>query len=80
MHGISRLIEKINAEYDMWVGTGQMEIHASLLTCLVNTLYGKLATLMTRYTIVDLISVFHDARTRLFWRLPALCKTSSTTR
>ena len=63
---INRLIEKIDAGYDMAVGARQIDTHASLFRRIGNTLYNKLATLMTGYPIEDLTSGFRAARTRHF--------------
>jgi glycosyltransferase involved in cell wall biosynthesis len=63
---ISRLIEKIDAGYDMAVGARQIDTHASLFRRIGNTLYNKLATLMTGYPIEDLTSGFRAARARHF--------------
>lgn len=63
---ISRLIDKIHEGYDMAVGARQMDTHASLLRRIGNTIYNKLATLMTGYPIEDLTSGFRAARARHF--------------
>ncbi len=63
---INRLIEKINAGYDMAVGARQIDTHASLLRRIGNTFYNKLASIMTGYPIKDLTSGFRAARARHF--------------
>jgi glycosyltransferase involved in cell wall biosynthesis len=63
---INHLIEKIHEGYDMAVGARQMDTHASLLRRIGNTVYNKLATLMTGYPIEDLTSGFRAARARHF--------------
>jgi len=63
---INRLLEKIDAGYDMAVGARQMDTHASLPRRIGNTLYNKLATLMTGYPVEDLTSGFRAARARHF--------------
>jgi glycosyltransferase involved in cell wall biosynthesis len=65
-HDISRLIEKIDAGYDMVVGARQLDTHASLSRRIGNTLYNKLASLMTGHPIEDLTSGFRAARARHF--------------
>lgn len=63
---INRLLEKINAGYDMVVGARQMDTHASLARRIGNTIYNKLASWMTGYLIKDLTSGFRAARARHF--------------
>jgi len=62
MYDISRLIETIDTGYDIMAGVHQINIRASLLRCMGNTRYGKLATLMTGHTIEDLTSAVNAAR------------------
>ena len=52
--------------YDMAVGARQMDTHASLTRRIGNTLYNKLASLMTGYPIMDLTSGFRAVRARHF--------------
>jgi glycosyltransferase involved in cell wall biosynthesis len=59
---INRLLEKIHEGYDMAVGARQLNTHASLLRRIGNTVYNKLATIMTGYPIEDLTSGFRAAR------------------
>ena len=63
---INRLIEKIHQGYDMVVGARQINTHASLLRRIGNTIYNKLASIMTGYPIEDLTSGFRAARARHF--------------
>ena len=63
---IKRLLEKIHDGYAMAVGARQMDTHASLLRRVGNTIYNKLASLMTGYPIEDLTSGFRAARARHF--------------
>jgi len=63
---INRLLEKIHDGYAMAVGARQMNTHASLLRRVGNTIYNKLASLMTGYPIEDLTSGFRAARARHF--------------
>lgn len=63
---IQRLIEKINAGFDMAVGARQMDTHASFTRRVGNTIYNKLASWMTGYQIEDLTSGFRAARSRHF--------------
>ena len=63
---IQRLVDKINAGYDMVVGARQIDTHASITRRVGNTIYNKLASLMTGYPIEDLTSGFRAARARHF--------------
>jgi glycosyltransferase involved in cell wall biosynthesis len=63
---INRLLEKINDGYDMAVGARQLNTHASLPRRIGNTIYNKLASIMTGYPIKDLTSGFRAARARHF--------------
>ncbi len=63
---INRLLEKIHEGYDMAVGARQINTHASLLRRIGNTIYNKLASIMTGYPIEDLTSGFRAARARHF--------------
>jgi glycosyltransferase involved in cell wall biosynthesis len=63
---IQRLVEKVNAGYDMAVGARQLDTHASLSRRIGNTLYNKLASWMTGYPVADLTSGFRAARARHF--------------
>jgi hypothetical protein len=65
-HDVIRLIEKIDVGYDMVVGARQLDTHASLPRRIANTLYNKLASVMTGYPIEDLTSGFRAARARHF--------------
>ena len=63
---INRLLEKVNDGYDMAVGARQVNTHASLPRRIGNTIYNKLASIMTGYQIKDLTSGFRAARARHF--------------
>lgn len=63
---INRLVEKINEGYDMAVGARQLDSHASLTRRFGNTIYNRLASMMTGHPILDLTSGFRAARTRHF--------------
>jgi len=63
---IHRLVEKLNAGYDMAVGARRLDTHASLTRRIGNTLYNKLASWMTGYPVADLTSGFRAARARHF--------------
>lgn len=63
---IQRLIDKINEGYDMVVGARQLDTHASLTRRIGNTIYNKLASMMTGHPIEDLTSGFRAARSRHF--------------
>ena len=63
---INRLLEKIHEGYDMAVGARQINTHASLLRRIGNTVYNRLASIMTGYPIEDLTSGFRAARARHF--------------
>ena len=63
---INRLLEKIHDGYDMAVGARQINTHASLIRRIGNTVYNRLASIMTGYPIEDLTSGFRAARARHF--------------
>jgi glycosyltransferase involved in cell wall biosynthesis len=63
---ITRLLEKMDAGYDMVVGARQPDTHASFARRIANGLYNKLASWMTGYPIEDLTSGFRAARARHF--------------
>jgi glycosyltransferase involved in cell wall biosynthesis len=63
---INRLLEKINQGYDMAVGARQINTHASLPRRIGNTIYNRLASIMTGYPIKDLTSGFRAVRARHF--------------
>jgi len=63
---ISRLLEQIDAGYDMAVGARSVDTHASFARKLGNSIYNKLASWMTGYPIKDLTSGFRAARARHF--------------
>lgn len=63
---IQRLVDKINDGFDMAVGARQIDTHASITRRVGNTIYNKLASLMTGHPIEDLTSGFRAARSRHF--------------
>jgi glycosyltransferase involved in cell wall biosynthesis len=63
---INRLLDKIHEGFDMAVGARQINSHASLLRRIGNTVYNRLASIMTGYPIEDLTSGFRAARARHF--------------
>lgn len=63
---IQRLVNKINDGFEMVVGARQIDTHASLTRRIGNTIYNKLASLMTGHPIEDLTSGFRAARARHF--------------
>jgi glycosyltransferase involved in cell wall biosynthesis len=65
---INRLIEKVDAGFDMAVGARQTDTHASLTRRIGNSLYNRLASWMTGYPIEDLTSGFRAARAKHFKR------------
>ncbi len=65
---INRLIEKLDAGFDMAVGARQTDTHASLARRMGNSIYNRLASWMTSYPIEDLTSGFRAARARHFKR------------
>ena len=65
---INRLVEKLDAGFDMVVGARQSDTHASLARRVGNSFYNKLASWMTGYPIEDLTSGFRAARARHFKR------------
>jgi len=65
---INRLIEKLDAGFDMAVGARQTDTHASLSRRVGNSIYNRLASWMTGYPIEDLTSGFRAARARHFKR------------
>jgi len=65
---INRLIEKLDADFEMAVGARQSDTHASLARRIGNSLYNRLASWMTGYPIEDLTSGFRATRARHFKR------------
>lgn len=63
---IPRLLEKIDAGFEMVVGARRAETHASGGRRLANSVYNRLASWMTGYDIEDLTSGFRAARARHF--------------
>jgi glycosyltransferase involved in cell wall biosynthesis len=66
---IQRLLDMIHDGYDMAVGARQSDTHASHTRRLGNSLYNKLASLMTGYPVMDLTSGFRAVRARHFQRI-----------
>jgi glycosyltransferase involved in cell wall biosynthesis len=65
---IRKLIAKLNEGYDMAVGARIADSHASLGRLMANTIYNRLASFMTGYTIEDLTSGFRAAKASKFRR------------
>lgn len=63
---IFRLLEKINAGYDLVVGARQKGSQASVGRGVANTLYNNLATYMTEQKVEDLTSGFRAVRADKF--------------
>ncbi|MEH6503197.1 MAG: glycosyltransferase family 2 protein [Cycloclasticus sp.] len=63
---IQRLLDKLDEGYDMVVGARQSNTHASHLRLLGNSIFNKLASLMTGHKIEDLTSGFRAVRTNHF--------------
>lgn len=65
-HDIARLLARLEEGYEMAVGARQTDTHASLVRRIGNSLYNRLASIMTGYQIEDLTSGFRAARARHF--------------
>lgn len=63
---IGRLLERLERGYEMAVGARVAETHASTGRRVANTLYNRLASLMTGHRIEDLTSGFRAVRARHF--------------
>ena len=63
---INKLLEKMDQNFDMVVGARQMDTHASFSRRIANTVFNKLASIMTGHEIKDLTSGFRAARARHF--------------
>ncbi len=63
---IQRLLSKLEEGYDMVVGARQSHTHASTKRLIGNTLFNKLASLMTGHKIDDLTSGFRAVRAKHF--------------
>ncbi len=63
---IARLLAKIDAGYDMVVGSRSTKTQASFSRLLANTGFNRLASLMTGYHIEDLTSGFRAVRAKAF--------------
>lgn len=63
---IGRLLERLDQGYEMAVGARVAETHASHGRRVANTLYNRLASIMTGHRIEDLTSGFRAVRARHF--------------
>jgi len=63
---IKRLLSKMNEGYDMVIGARTYDTHANLGRLFANTLYNKLASFMTGFTIKDLTSGFRAVKADKF--------------
>lgn len=63
---IATLLSKLNEGYDMVVGARDRSGQANLHRSLANTLYNKLASVMTGHAILDLTSGFRAVRAERF--------------
>lgn len=63
---ISRLLDELDAGYDMVIGARNGDGHANIGRWFANGLYNKLASLITNCRILDLTSGFRVARAGLF--------------
>lgn len=63
---ISRLVERLEAGFDMAVGARSASSHANTARLAANGLYNVFASLITGHTIPDLTSGFRAVRTDLF--------------
>jgi len=63
---ISRLLEKLDSGYDMVIGARSASSQASLLRKVGNSIYNKLASIMTGFKIEDLTSGFRAVRREKF--------------
>ncbi|HED13533.1 MAG TPA: glycosyltransferase family 2 protein [Gammaproteobacteria bacterium] len=63
---IQRLLDKLDQGFDMAVGAREDTSQASLGRGIANSLYNRLASIMTGYKIHDLTSGFRAVRTRHF--------------
>jgi glycosyltransferase involved in cell wall biosynthesis len=66
---IQRLLDMIDQGYDMAVGARRSGTHASHTRRIGNTLYNKLASVMTGYPVMDLTSGFRAVRARHFLKI-----------
>lgn len=65
---ISGLLEKLETGYDMVIGARNSSSHASIGRLFANSLYNKLASLISGSRILDLTSGFRVVRAELFRR------------
>jgi len=63
---IPRLLEQLEAGYEMAVGARRIQDHASLLRRYANAVFNRLASILTGFRIDDLTSGFRAARTKTF--------------
>jgi len=63
---ISRLVDKMDEGYEMVIGARTSGSQASIFRGAANSIYNKLASLMTGHTIKDLTSGFRAVRARHF--------------
>jgi len=63
---IPKLLEQIQAGYELVIGAREVDTHASLLRRIGNSIYNKLASIMTGNRILDLTSGFRATRARHF--------------
>jgi len=63
---VPKLIEQINAGYELVIGARAVDTHASLLRRVGNSFYNRLASIMTGNKILDLTSGFRATRARHF--------------
>ena len=63
---INKLLKKMDQNFDMVVGARQMDTHATFSRRIANTVFNKLASIMTGHEIKDLTSGFRAARARHF--------------
>ena len=63
---IETLLNKFNQGYEMVVGARSVSTHASLARLTANSLYNRMASIMTGHNILDLTSGFRVVRARHF--------------
>jgi len=63
---VARLLAKLDEGYEMAVGAREASTHASVARRAANSLYNRLASVMTGYDIEDLTSGFRAVRARHF--------------
>jgi glycosyltransferase involved in cell wall biosynthesis len=60
------MLEEIGSGHDMVIGAREKESHASVLRCLANIAYNKLASYMSGHKIMDLTSGFRAVKANVF--------------